>query len=102
LVIFAWEISGLRQLCRRFFLSPLIFMPRPQRQTHCSPSALSASKDRANKPFIFLFLQTPQKRGKCPQVLHNQSVADVLQEAGGGYFQQSKKKPETGKLSGVL
>jgi len=53
LVIFALEISGLRQLCCRFFLSPLIFLLWPQLQTRCSPSALSANKKRANKSFIF-------------------------------------------------
>jgi hypothetical protein len=83
LVIFALEISGLRQLCCRFFLFSCDFPAAAQPQTYCSLFALSASKDRAYKPFIFLFLQTPWNRENARKSFTINQLRSFCQDGGG-------------------
>ena len=101
MVIFALEISGLRQLCCRFFLSPPYFPAVAQQQAHCSPFALSASKDRANKSFIFMFLQAPRAGNTLASLSQSISCARFCKNGGGGIFSRAKKTPETDKPSRV-
>jgi hypothetical protein len=74
-----------RQLCCRFLFSP-VFPQRPP------PPALSASKERANKSFSFLFLQTPKSTGFTEKSFKINQLLAFWENREGGVFPAEQKK----------
>jgi hypothetical protein len=81
-VIFALEISGLRQLCCRFFSS--LWFPTAELAASSLLSVCSLSEQRESKQIVyFLILTSTTKQGMRSQVYQNKSVRRVLQKQGG-------------------
>jgi hypothetical protein len=99
-VIFVLEISGLRQLCCRFFSS--LWFPTADLAASSLLPVCSLSEQRESKQIVyFLILTSTTKQGIGSQVYQNQSVRRVLQKQGGVFPAEQKKAPQSDKPSGV-
>jgi hypothetical protein len=94
LVIFALEISGLRQLCCRFFLSPPDF-PSAALAARSLLSACSLSEQRQSKQTIyFLILTSTIGQGNARKSCTINQLHTFLQKQEGGIFSRAKKSAE--------